>query len=116
MSDAGSGFTFWGNTTDDVINSGYGYTAGKSYVLYKGIFLKTNADNGIAANRCMLTLSSPNATRSLSIGGEGTTGINSVENLEFRDESWFSLDGRKLVGKPAKKGVYVHNGKKEVVR
>ena len=35
---------------------------------------------------------------------------------ELTVDSWFSLDGRKLVGKPAKKGVYIHNGKKEVVK
>ena len=116
VSDAGSGFTYWGNTTDAIINSGYDYTAGKSYVLYKGAFIKTNHDDGIAANRCMLTLSSPNATRSLSIGGDGTTAISGVNSEEVNSEEWYDLSGRRLEGKPAKKGVYIHNGKKEVVR
>ena len=115
VSAAGSGFTFWGNTTNEVINAGNYYTAGKSYVLYKGTFLKANADNGIAANRCLLTLSSPNATRSLSIG-DGTTSLREVNCGEVNSEEWYSLDGRKLGGKPTKKGVYIRNGKKEVVR
>lgn len=115
VSAAGSGFTFWGNTTNEVINAGNYYTAGKSYVLYKGTFLKANADNGIAANRCLLTLSSPNATRSLSIG-DGTTSLREVNSGEVNSEEWYSLDGRKLGGKPTKKGVYIRNGKKEVVR
>ena len=115
VSATGTGFTFWGNTTNEVINAGNYYTAGKSYVLYKGTFLKANADNGIAANRCLLTLSSPNATRSLSIG-DGTTSLREVNSGEVNSEEWYSLDGRKLEGKPTKKGVYIRNGKKEVVR
>ena len=30
-------------------------------------------------------------------------------------ESWYTLDGRRLSGKPAQRGVYIHNGRKEVV-
>ena len=30
--------------------------------------------------------------------------------------SWYSLDGRKLEGKPTAKGMYIHNGRKEVVK
>lgn len=29
---------------------------------------------------------------------------------------WYALDGQRLAGKPAKKGVYIHNGKKAVVK
>ena len=29
---------------------------------------------------------------------------------------WYTLDGRELSGKPAQKGVYIHNGRKEVVK
>jgi hypothetical protein len=29
---------------------------------------------------------------------------------------WYSLDGRKLEGKPTVKGIYIHNGRKEVVK
>ena len=29
---------------------------------------------------------------------------------------WFDLSGRKLNGKPVKKGVYVQNGKKVVIK
>ena len=30
-------------------------------------------------------------------------------------ESWYTLDGRRLSGKPAQRGVYIHNGRKEEV-
>ena len=29
---------------------------------------------------------------------------------------WYTLDGRKLNGKPTKKGLYIHNGKKVVIK
>ena len=31
-------------------------------------------------------------------------------------DSWHSLDGRKLQGKPTKKGLYIHGGRKTVVK
>jgi hypothetical protein len=30
-------------------------------------------------------------------------------------EAWYDLNGRKLNGKPTKKGLYIHNGRKVVV-
>ena len=50
--------------------------------------------------------------------GIGTTGITSVHGagLLLHEGAWYSLDGRQLVGKPAAKGVYIHNGEKVIVR
>ena len=45
--------------------------------------------------------------------------INEVKSEELRMKtvgSWFSLDGRKLGSKPAKAGLYIHNGKKVVIK
>lgn len=35
-------------------------------------------------------------------------------NLKVQSESWYTIDGRKLYGKPTTKGIYLHNGKKVV--
>ena len=44
------------------------------------------------------------------------TGIQSMDNGQWiMDNSWYTMDGRKLCGKPTKKGVYIHNGKKAIV-
>ena len=51
--------------------------------------------------------------------GDGeTTEIETITNNQYpiTDSAWYSIDGRKLTGKPTKKGVYIHNGRKEVVR
>ena len=46
------------------------------------------------------------------------TGIAPVIHTIDRDgtERWFDLNGRQLKGKPTKKGVYIHRGKKQVVK
>jgi surface protein len=56
-----------------------------------------------------------------SLGGGGdddTTGIEdlTIEDPELREGPWYSLDGRRLDGRPTKKGVYIKNGKKLVIK
>ena len=45
------------------------------------------------------------------------TGIDElrIKNLELRDERWYSLDGRRLSGRPTAKGLYINNGRKVVI-
>ena len=50
-----------------------------------------------------------------------TTGIVDIEhgilNIEHSAAAgWYTLDGRKLDGKPTKKGLYIHNGNKLVIK
>jgi len=52
-----------------------------------------------------------------------TTGIGEAALLNDKGETindkageWYSLDGRKMSGKPTKKGVYINDGKKVVVK
>jgi hypothetical protein len=47
------------------------------------------------------------------INGIGTITLSTGE---FSTEGWYSLDGRKLDGEPTKKGLYIHNGKKFVIK
>ena len=50
----------------------------------------------------------------ISASGEATT-IGTI-TLSYDTDEWYSLDGRKLSGKPTKKGLYIRNGKKIVVK
>ena len=43
------------------------------------------------------------------------TVINFVK-IDVSDDSWYSIQGIKLNGKPAQKGIYIHNGKKQIVK
>lgn len=84
---------------------------GKEFVYVK------NAIN-IGANKAWLEVANANA-RALTIVFGEATGVNGelrVENGEMATATWYTLDGRKLQNIPTKKGVYILNGKKVVVR
>ena len=58
---------------------------------------------------------------SLNFGDQETTGIVDIEhgtlNMEHSaDAGWYDLSGRKLSGKPTAKGLYIHNGKKRIIK
>ena len=45
------------------------------------------------------------------------TGIGATQAApDGSDQSWYTIDGRRLTGRPAQKGLYIHNGRKEVLR
>ena len=58
------------------------------------------------------------ASFNLDFGNGETTGISSLtpDPSPKGEESIYSLDGRRLSGKPAQKGVYIVNGKKMVIK
>ena len=46
-----------------------------------------------------------------------TTGVIEVKEVnEVKDDSWYTLNGVKLSGKPTKTGLYIHNGKKVIIK
>ena len=47
-----------------------------------------------------------------------TTAIGTLDTRtgEFSFGDWYTMDGQRLSGKPAKKGLYIHNGRKEVLK
>ena len=52
-------------------------------------------------------------------GNDNTTGIEEIrKNSELRDSKgpWYSLDGRRLDAEPTKKGIYVKDGRKFVIK
>ncbi len=55
--------------------------------------------------------------RLLGANGE-TTGIGTLDTRtgEFSTDGWYDINGRKLSGKPSKKGLYITNGKKVVIK
>ena len=51
--------------------------------------------------------------------GDESTGIISLstESKDFKDNAaWYTLDGRRLSGKPTQRGIYINNGKKVVIK
>ena len=82
------------------------------------VFARINADAAIVkAGSAYLTLPEDVSAPWLSIaeGDDGTTGIeHPTLTLPEGEKSWYSLDGRRIE-KPAK-GLYIHHGKKVVIK
>ena len=72
----------------------------------------------IGAHKAWLEVANANA-RALTIVFGEATGVESVElrteNGEFATATWYTIDGRKIAA-PTKKGIYILNGKKVVVK
>ena len=80
--------------------SGASIGACRAYFQLNGITVG-NTGNGVRAFK-------------LNFGEDETTGI--LEVNEVNDDSWYSLDGRKLGGKPSRAGVYINKGIKVVMK
>ena len=44
------------------------------------------------------------------------TGIRTTSGSSLNGEEWYDLQGRKLQGKPTKKGMYINNGRKMIIK
>lgn len=93
----------------------------KIWVLVRDKFVRSKSGT-LEANKCYLELSGPT---SVSFSPElnlepNTTEVVEVESGKMKVESsageWFTLDGRKVQGIPSKKGIYITNGKKIIIR
>ena len=129
VNNGGTGWNYYGNTTGTTQkhtteNDGIPALTGGGdacYILRNGTFVLVDTDEGIPAHRCVLSVGSSSAARVLTIGtGDETTGIEELKNGRIEElkwaGAWYSLDGRKLDKQPTKKGLYINNGKKTVIK
>lgn len=98
-------------------------TGSKLYVLYQNQFVKVTSGTQIPTGKNYLDLSTfTNAgTRGFyDIGGanDGTSALRGVvaEGTNGKSDAWYTLQGRRLPAKPTKPGLYLHNGKKVVIK
>ena len=88
------------------------------YLLYNGEFV-LNAAGTLPAGKIYLPRPSGAPSR-LFINWDEVTGIEddspSIMDHSPFNEVWYTLDGRRLNGQPKKKGLYLNNGKKVVIR
>ena len=98
---------------------------GDFYVCNGKEFIKVRGAGTLAANKAFLFVEGNNTPasipfrRSIDGEGEGTTSIDNLnvnDNLNDNEATWYDLNGRKLNGKPAQKGIYIKNGRKVVVK
>lgn len=105
--------------------SGEGGTNNSAYILPMRAYLKFVGDEKCLANNDtkMITRSSGSSLpSSIAVvlrnadGQVASIGTVSKETGEITFEGWFTLDGIKLPAEPTESGVYIHNGKKIVVK
>lgn len=90
------------------------------YVLKNGVFLRANPGT-VSAYNCYLEIAadsgSPSNAPQYSIEkGGNTTGIkDSIADQKNDDNAWYTLSGVRME-KPIQRGIYIHNGKKVVVK
>ena len=98
-----------------------------NFILYNGYngvgFYPFNNDYTVGANKAYLQIPTTMVGSSGSanfLGIEFEEGLTGVDDFTSNDsekfQNWYSLDGRKLQGKPTQKGVYVVNGHKIVIK
>ena len=84
-----------------------------------------NADMTLGACRAHFELSDGNKVSEILLTFDGedneTTGVielknSRIEELKSAAAEWYTLDGRRLSQKPTQKGLYIHNGRKEVLK
>ncbi len=115
----------YGNTGAVLNPKNYGWVVNdeytSTYALYSDKFLMIDADEGIPTHRFIMRVSYGDVgkARSLTIGvGGDTTGMEELKNekIEELNSEWYDLQGRKLGSKPTRKGLYINNGKKIVIK
>ena len=101
------------------------FMGGDSKLYYPNVDVTANAFRGFFRLKNGLTAGDPSGTgNAKGIGefvldfGDETTSLN--EELRMKSEEsvgdWYSIDGRRLQGKPTAKGIYIIKGKKVVIK
>jgi hypothetical protein len=113
--------------------NGYDYRyyvdAQNSSVAYYVLGKYQNAEDGVEfgfqryqgqympAHKAFLEVNGTANARGLHMVFDDATGIRSVSaESATKADGWYTLDGRKLAGKPTVSGVYVNNGRKVVIK
>ena len=125
-----------GDANSEEIGKAYGFAGVPKTGIAVGDFVKVASGAKIRPMGCYLLWSdTPNAARRMTrgaaadelpqritvrlVGSNGeTTAIGELDTAtgEITFDGWWTLDGIRLSGKPAKKGLYIHNGRKEVLK
>ena len=94
------------------------FESGDIYIMKDNKF-RGISDTDTKVSACKAVLKAPagaSLARVLNIIGAEVTKLESIDNGQLTIENWYDLNGRKLDGKPTKKGLYIMNGKKVVVK
>ena len=110
-------------TVDDIMLSP---TQGEytNFILYAdsrsgASFRPLNQTGPLRANRAYLQILTDQvsaATNLLVSSDSESTGIDRLRATDKKSDEWATIDGRRLSNAPTQKGLYIHNGRKVIVR
>ena len=89
----------------------YALSGGKAFAPVKGAGI-------LGANQCWLQFDKqdiPSARQFTLVFDSEATGIKTTDCTDYTDSVWYDLNGRKVAA-PTKKGIYIMNGKKVVIK
>ena len=111
----------YGFAAKDKTVDGTDYSAGQFVKIGSGAFvnplrayLKRTSTSGARMRGAVESL--PSTMKVILVDANGSTTEIGTFSLDAETGDWYSLDGRKLSAKPTKKGLYINNGKKVVIR
>ena len=106
---------FVGTLTGENITS----TSSYDYYAFNGLdFVYVTNTVNIPAGKCYIAIPTGGwAARSITLVNNSPTAIEAtlMNNEEMNNDEWYDLNGRK-VNKPTKKGVFINNGRKVVIK
>ena len=90
------------------------YLGGDSNLYYPTVEVPVNAFRGYFQLNGLTAGDLPSNAKNfvLNFGDETTEIVNYQLSTVNSNDSWYSIDGRKLQGEPTQKGIYIHKGKK----
>lgn len=47
---------------------------------------------------------------------DNATGLTDIKDSKNHSDAWFTLDGRRLSGKPQMRGIYINGGQKVIIK
>jgi hypothetical protein len=100
-------------TADDMAaNDYFALSGGKAFAPVKGT-------GTLGKNKCWLEFAkqqTPSARQLTIVFDNEATGIQTSKFTKETNSEWYTIDGRKVNGMPTKKGIYMNNGRKVVVK
>lgn len=103
----------WNLDSDNNIQNG----TTKIWILVRDYFVRTKSGT-LAEGKCYLDLSGTTYFNAPLYINQTPTGINAPDSIlnNLETGAWYTLDGCKLHGIPSKKGIYINNGKKIIIK
>ena len=89
------------------------------YILYHDLFHELQEDDNTSVSPCKAVLRKGYGSMLSRLRielDEEPTGIETVDSGQLTVDSWYTINGVKLDEQPTEKGVYIHNGKKVVIK